>query len=149
MRGADRKARPARLSALWIFVMFNYLYCDVVGLMDSGLLRQYMTGRVNGVDLSQGSLLGASVLMELPIAMILVSWLAHHRVNRWANVAAGSIMTLVQSATLFSGTPTAYYLFFSIIEIACAALIVRYAWMWRPTQTAAVPGVSQQDPAVR
>ena len=45
-------------------------------------------------------------------------------------------MTLVQAATLFLGTPPAYYLFFSVIEIACTAAIVRCAWTWHAPQPA-------------
>lgn len=120
-----------RLSTLWIFAMFNYLYCDIVGLMDSGLLRQYLNGSVNGIEMSEGFLLAASVLMEIPIAMIVLSRLLKHRANRWANIAAGTVMTVVQTATLFSGTPTGYYVFFSVIEISCTALIVWTAWTWR------------------
>jgi len=40
-------------------------------------------------------------------------------------------MTLVQSATLLLGAPALYYAFFSVIEIAGTALIVRCAWGWR------------------
>jgi hypothetical protein len=123
-----------RLAAAWIFVVLNYLYCDVTGLMDAHLLRQFLTGQVGGLTLSAGFLLGASVLMEIPIAMVLVSRVAGYRVNRTANVAAATVMTAVQLASLATGTPTAYYVFFSVIEIACTAGIVRCAWTWRPQQ---------------
>ncbi|GAA0969881.1 hypothetical protein GCM10009550_77040 [Actinocorallia libanotica] len=125
------KDMRARLSTLWIFAMLNYLYCDIVGLMDSGQLRQFLAGRVGGMDIGQEFLLGASVLMELPIAMIVLSRLLKHRANRLANIVVGSVMTVVQTATLFTGSPAAYYVFFSVIEIACTVLIVRCAWTWR------------------
>jgi len=63
-----------RLSTLWIFVMFNYLYCDVVGLMDSALLKQFLAGNVGEMQLNQGFLLGASILMEIPISMVLTAF---------------------------------------------------------------------------
>lgn len=125
------KDTRARLSTLWIFAMLNYLYCDIVGLMDSGQLRQFLAGRVGGMDITQEFLLGASVLMELPIAMVVLSRLLKHSANRLANIVAGSVMTVVQTATLFTGPPAAYYVFFSVIEIACTVLIVRCAWTWR------------------
>ena len=43
-------------------------------------------------------------------------------------------MTVVQIASLFAGTPTHYYIFFSIIEIACTSFIVCYAWKWTNTE---------------
>jgi hypothetical protein len=68
--------------------------------------------------------------MEIPIAMVLLSRILNYKANRWANIIAGIIMTLVQSATLFTATPTSYYLFCSIIEIAATIAIVWLAWKW-------------------
>lgn len=118
-------------STLWIFTLLNYLYCDLVGLMDTNLLKQYFTGTVNGMQMTQGFLIGAAILMEIPIAMILLSRILKYRANRWANIIAGIIMTLVQITTLFTSAPTIYYLFFSIIEIATTAYIVWASWKWR------------------
>ncbi len=122
--------RKVLLSTLWIFVMFNYLYCDVVGLMDPAFLNQYMTGQVGSMRITQGFLFGASILMEIPISMILLSRILKYRSNRWANIIAGTIMTIVQILSLFVGVPTMYYVFFSIIEISCTVFIVWYAWQW-------------------
>ena len=121
----------AKLSTLWLFAVLNYLYCDVAGLMDANLLKQYLTGTVNGLEMTQVSLLGAGILIEIPIAMVLLSRILKYRAGRWANIIAGTIMTAVQLVTLFVGTPTVYYIFFSAIEIACTSLIVWYAWKWR------------------
>jgi hypothetical protein len=119
----------ARLSTLWIFVMFNYLYCDVLGLMDPESLKGFMNGNVGGIEITQGFLLSASILMEIPIAMVLLSRVLKYRANRWANIVAGILMTVVQFSTLFFGSsPTPFYLFFSVIEIACTSVIVWYAW---------------------
>ena len=121
----------SRLSALWIFAMLNYLYCDVAGLMDRELLTGYLAGNVGGLDITQWFLLDAGMLVEIPIAMVLLSRVLEYSANRRANIAAGTIMTAVQSATLFlGGSPTMYYLFFSVIEIAATALIAWSAWKW-------------------
>jgi len=121
----------ARLSTLWIFAMLNYLYCDVVGLYDSAMLKELMTGHIGAIQFTQRFLLGVSILMEIPIAMVLLSRVLKYRANRRANIIAGTIMTVVQSSSLFFGTPpTIYYLFFSTIEIACTLFIVRCAWKW-------------------
>ena len=124
------------LSALWIFVTLNYLYCDVVSLIDPGQLKQYIAGHVNGIgDISPGFLLGTAILVEIPISMVLLSRLLKYRANRWANIAAGAIMTVVQFVTLFVGSgPAMYYTFFSIIEIACTLFIVWYAWRWQDVE---------------
>lgn len=132
--GMDRKVK---LSTLWIFVTLNYLYCDVVTLMDPVRLRQEITGSVGGLQLTQGFLLGAAVLVEIPITMVLLSRVLKPGANRWANIIAGILMTVVQSATLFvGGGPTPYYIFFSVIEIACTSFIIWYAWRWHISREA-------------
>ncbi len=75
------------LATLWIFVMFNYLYCDVMSLMDPWSLKQYLAGNVGGVQITQGLLLGAAILMEIPIAMcepprdLSSHWVRNYRQN--------------------------------------------------------------------
>jgi|WetSurMetagenome_2_1015567.scaffolds.fasta_scaffold307063_1 hypothetical protein len=125
--GIDMKTR---LSTLWLFATLNYLYCDVVTVMDPQKLKQFYAGTVGGMEITQGFLLGAGVLVEIPIAMILLSRILKYPLNRWANIIAGLIMTIVQILTLFSSSPAIYYIFFSIIEIASTSLIVWYAWKW-------------------
>jgi hypothetical protein len=123
--------KKSLLSTIWIFAVLNYLYCDVVGLMDSNLLKQYLNGTVNGMAFTQGTLLAAGVLMEISMAMVLLSKVLPFKPNRWVNIIAGTIMTIVQTVTLFAAKPTLYYAFFSIIEIASTALVVWFAARWR------------------
>ncbi|MCZ7398237.1 MAG: DUF6326 family protein [Candidatus Methanoperedens sp.] len=119
-----------KLSTLWIFVIFNYLYCDVLTNMDPVVLNKLITGHVGSLQITQGFLLGAAILMEIPIAMVILSRVLKYRASRWANIIAGTIMTAVQILSMFVGTPTLYYIFFSTIEIVCTSLIVWYAWNW-------------------
>jgi Family of unknown function (DUF6326) len=105
------------------YAVLNYLYCDVLSFMDSGLLKQYLTGRVNGMTVSQEFLLAAGFLMEISISMVLSSRILPHQINRWTNVVAGTITTLAQVTSLFVG-PTGYYLFFSALEIAATTSVV-------------------------
>jgi ABC-type arginine/histidine transport system permease subunit len=124
-----------KLSTLWIFATLNYLYCDVVSLMDHDLLKQYLAGRVGGMDVSQAFLLGAGILVEIPISMVLLSRVLNRDANRWANVVAGAIMTVVQTASLFVQAPALHYGFFSFIEIATTAAIIWLAWRWAAAPT--------------
>jgi hypothetical protein len=131
IRAAAMTDRRARLSLLWVFAILNYLYCDVLAFMDPDLLKQYLSGNVGGLQITQGFLFSAALLMEIPIAMVLLSNVLPHRASRWANIIAGTVMTLVQIGSLFMGSgPAAYYAFFSTVEIACTAFIVWYAWRW-------------------
>jgi len=119
------------LSTLWIFVTLNYLYCDVIGLMDPVLLNQYLTGTIGPIHIDENFLLAGAVLMEIPIAMVLLSRVLSYKANRLANIIGASIKTLAMIATMFVGSPSSYYLFFGIIEILTTVFIVVYAWNWK------------------
>jgi hypothetical protein len=72
-----------RLSLLWLFALLNYLYADVVALFA-------IAGSRNSFEpLPPWALMGSAVLMEIPIAMIVVCRLLPFRANRLANMIAG------------------------------------------------------------
>src|SRR5438128_6472991 len=122
-----------QLSLLWIFVLLNYLYADVLALF------AIVGSQDPAPHLPQWALLGSAVLMEIPIAMILASRLLPFRANRLANIIAGSIMTLVNGFLTFV-LPLAtgdfrdpeyrVYLFFGAIETVCTSVIIWQAWTW-------------------
>jgi hypothetical protein len=112
-----------RLSALWLFAMLTYTYGDVVTLMDPV--------KHGSIQLTEGFLLGGSIFMMIPITMVLLSRILKYRASRWTSIIAGTIMTASLAVTLFVAVPTSYYVFFTVIEITCTALIVWYAWKWR------------------
>jgi len=120
----------SKLSTLWLFATLNYIYCDVIGLMNPTMLKGFLNGNVAGIDISQGFLLASGVLVEIPMAMVLMSRILGYRANRVANVVAGAVMTAVQLGSNFFGTPTPYYIFFSVIEIASTLAVVWFAWTW-------------------
>ena len=126
--GVDMKVR---LSTLWIFAILNYLYCDVVSLFDPSNLKNLMAGYAGPMSITPGFLLGTAIMMEIPIAMVLLSRVLNHPVNRWANIIAGTIMTVIQFSSLFIGKmPMPFYLFFSVMEIPCTVSFVWSAVRW-------------------
>ena len=134
------KDMKARFSMLWIFAMFNYLYADLITLMDPLTLKEIMTGNVGAVPMTQGFLLGAAILMETAIAMVPLSLILAYGVNRWANLVIGVLHTAAVFASLFVGgtMPALYYLFFATIEILCTSFIVWSAWRWKPAIVRAI-----------
>ena len=60
------KDRAARISLLWVFVVFNYLYCDVLGLTDPNTLKDLLNG-TGPVDVTAAFLLASGILMEIPV----------------------------------------------------------------------------------
>lgn len=127
---ADMKDRKVILSTLWIFAMFNYIYADILTFFEPGMLEELMTGSVGGIQFTQVFLLGASILMETAIAMVLLSRVLAYRANRIANIIAGAINTAAVFLSMFVGTPSLHYIFFGTIEIATTLFIIWYAWTW-------------------
>jgi len=121
----DPVNRKAILSTLWIFVMFNYLYADILMMIVSPAIYQ----RAAGV-MTAGTVLGLSALMELLIAMPRLARVLPYRPNRWMNIIAGVTGTGFVAVTLV-GHPPPYYVFFASLEIVCTVFIVWYAWTWR------------------
>ena len=128
-----------RLSLFWIFALLNYLYADVIALFA-------IVGSPNLADaphLPPWVLMGSSVLMEIPIAMIVACRLLPFRANRLANIIAGCILTLVNGFLTFvpplvgARTPALpEYLFFATIETVCTSIIVWQAWKWSGVEAA-------------
>lgn len=123
--------RRVILSVLWIFLSVNYIFCDVLSIMDPGFFKVLMSGGGESVNqINQGLLLGFAILVEIPFAMIVLSRLLNYRANRWANIIAGSFMAVIQLLSIIDDKVTLHYIFYSVIEIGCNSFIVWYAWKW-------------------
>jgi hypothetical protein len=132
---ADKNVKLT-LSIAWCFVLFNYIYADfgffAKILMKPALIERFQS--LGAVYFSDWLMLVLAAMMEIPVAMVLLSWVLSYKANRVANIAAGIIMTAVIMVTLFGALkipPLDFYTFFQTIEIAATATITWYAWKWR------------------
>jgi len=128
--------RRVVLSTLWIFAVLNYIYADIYTLFFNPVLqpevtRRFAEGYAGDIQITQGFVLVTAILMETAIAMVLLSRLLPYRANRWANILSGGLHTLFVAWSLIGDTPTAFYVMFAAIEVACTLFIVWYAWKWR------------------
>jgi Family of unknown function (DUF6326) len=124
--------KPRLLSLLWIFLVLNFLYCDVLSLHDAEILGDLANGHAGPLQITPAFLLAASFLMEVPMSMVLISRLAPRTGNRIANIAAGAFMILVQVGSLFTAIPPSLsYFFFTVVEVATLAAIVVIAIRWK------------------
>ena len=122
--------RQVGLSMLWVFLVVNFLYADILALFDS-----VYNGKISGVQFTQALLVSGAVLVEIPMVMIILSRVLKYKANRWINIIAGIAYTVDTLVTQFivpimNGTTTSYYLFFGAIEIPTTLFIVWYAWKW-------------------
>ena len=118
---------------LWVFMLVNFLYCDVVTLFDPAILRNTLADHPapGSVQMTPEALLAAALLMEVPMAMMVLSRVLARRPSRWLNVGAAAVLTVAQAGSLTVGSPAAYYLFFSAIEIGTLVVIAALALRWR------------------
>jgi hypothetical protein len=129
------KNRRLIYSSLWAFASLNYKYCDLVTFMDAKTHLQYHSGTVNGFEMSPNFLAASAVFMQIPLANVFLPHvIKNDNTLRWVQIVSGAVMTLVQTASLFSVKPTPYYAVFSTFEIATTAFITFDAIRWKPKQ---------------
>jgi len=116
-----------RLSTLWVVVMFNMVFADILTFIKPGALQELWAGQA-GVQVTPGLLLVFAILIEIPIAMIFVSRILKRGPNRWANTVAAVITTAFVAG---GGSLDLHYVFFATVEVACMALIVWSVWTRR------------------
>ncbi|MCD4790634.1 MAG: DUF6326 family protein, partial [Bacteroidales bacterium] len=75
-----------KLSALWVAVMFCYLYADVKAFYLHGFIEKIIAGEVMGMQITQAFLLGSSIVMAIPAVMIFLSLTLKAKANRRANI---------------------------------------------------------------
>ncbi|MEO1352313.1 MAG: DUF6326 family protein [Cyanobacteria bacterium J06635_15] len=128
------------LSTLWIFVLVNMIYADILGMLRPGYLdfldqiSQQLTG---------STVLLFAVFMEVAIAialtcqfaMILLSRVLAYKANRRAHFIAIplTILWVVVPAlmpSLGETTPLSY-VFFASVEVVTMAFMFWYVWQWK------------------
>lgn len=116
------------LSTLWIVVMINMLKADILSLFIPGAIEEVAkTAATTGAAITQ-LMLGAAIMMELSLVMIVLSRLLTYRVNRWANI----IVSIITIAFVVGGGVTyPHYIFIATVEVICLLLILWNAWQWR------------------
>ena len=113
------------LFSIWIFVLLNYAYADILMVIMHPDVYQRMAQ-----GMPQFTVLGVAVLMEVLIAMPLLTILLKRTAGRWANIIGGLVGTAFVGITRSRRAPW-FYLFFGVIEIAFTLFVIWYAWSWR------------------
>ena len=122
----DKTDLKVILSTLWIVVMFNMIFADILTLYIPEFLQEIVTGSMP-VQITQELMLGMALIIEIPIVMIFLSRVLKYSANRWANIVAGVITILF---VVIGGSLILHYIFFAAIEVVCLLLIIWYAWKW-------------------
>jgi len=127
-----------KISALWVSVIFCYIYGDYFGLFVPGMLQGMLEGKIRPLGpATQGVLVGTSLMMAIPSVMVFLSLVLKANLNRRVNIIFGAIYTVIILITMWNW---AFYIFLGVVEIVLTALIVWYAWHW-PKQEAKGPSL--------
>lgn len=125
--------RESVLSTAWIFVLLNVIFRDLHELFRPGMLEEMLSGTVNGVTVTDQDVLLGGIMLQLPLAMVLLSRLLPDSASRWANlVAALATIAIVLVPTLVTNTPDPDDWLFAAAELVGLLVIIASAWTWRP-----------------
>ena len=84
---------------LWVIVMLNPIFADILSFMNSGFLQELVTtGTAGAMEITPAFLLIAAIVTEIPIMMILLAHVLKHQINRWVNIIG------------YAGTPDVFQL---------------------------------------
>ena len=108
--------------------MLLYVYADILLFYRPGLIAEIESGKLGPFDVSQSSLVIASLIVIVPALMIALSLTLRASLNRPANLALGLLFTLVNVTNLLDDW--VYYFLFGLFEIAVTLTIVATAWKW-------------------
>ncbi len=116
------------LSTLWIVVMINMLKADILSLYIPGATDEVARAAASaGASIPQ-LMLGAAIIGQLAIAMIVLSRVLKYGINRWVNIVVGIVII----AYIWGGMSSyPHYIFIATVETLCLLLIIGLAWKWR------------------
>lgn len=119
-----------KLSALWVSVMFCYIYGDYFELY----VPEKVEGLLNGENMLDSPLkLGiASLVLVIPGLLISATILLKASVSRALNLIFGVVYTLMMLLIAVSSIAPWYgfYVFLAIVESILTSVIVWHAWNW-------------------
>lgn len=117
-------------SGLWASTVLCYLYCDYFELYTPSKLESMIAGDMAPFgQVSQGVLLGMSLVIMVPCLMVCLSLLLPAKLNKWFNIVFGVLFTMMMALLAYMAGWTFYQLF-AVVEAMLTAVIVWLAWKW-------------------
>jgi hypothetical protein len=116
-----------KISALWVAVMFCYVYGDYIQIYVPGILADAMAVKVT--TKTQLEFFAVALLMVMPSVMIFFTLVVQPKINRWLNIILSTLYIVILIATNLTET-WVFYLFLTAIEVLISLAIIWYAWKW-------------------
>ena len=132
--GTHQLDRRVLFSTVWIFVVLNYLYADVLVLLSGHTASTPEESElVNSLSTPEFFLISA-IYLEIAMVMAVLSRVLKCGLNRRLNILLAGLQAVGAFASLFVVTNSYFYIFFVIAEIVGLLFIVWYAWTWSEPQ---------------
>ncbi len=113
----------AKLSTLWIVVMINLLFADILSIIVE-LVNRNTLDILGEVTFTMAI---AAVITNIPILMIYYSRSLNYKLNRILNIIASCITILF---VIGGGSLLPHYIICASIEVIILIVIIRTAWKW-------------------
>ncbi|MGZ2257689.1 DUF6326 family protein [Roseobacter sp. A03A-229] len=126
----------SKLSALWLFILLNIIFRDLHQFVMPGFLQTIMTGRFNGMEITEELMLLGGIVVSVPISMVLLSIFLSRRILRPLSVVAALVTTVTMVPPAPMDLDDLYH--FSLQMMAMFAILWT-AWNW-PADKGRAPG---------
>lgn len=112
------------LVLLWITVLFNMVFADIFSIM-----VEFVNGDTIEIPFDVLTVMAiAALVSNIPILMILMSWILPHKMNKWTNIIA-SILTILY--IIGGGSLLPHYLIIGTIEVVLLIIVMVVAFRWK------------------
>lgn len=114
-----------KISSLWIVILFNMVFADVLSFMSPGFIAQVTTGVIDGISITPMFLVVAAVFIQIPIAMVYFTRALSRRASCRCNFVAVGVTILF---VVGGGSVMPHYIFFASVEVLALLYIAYLAW---------------------
>lgn len=131
-----RVSTRLKISALWVSMLFVFLYVDLFSLYRPDVRADLEAGALGGFTVGQGFLLGITAYVVIPSLMVFGTLVLPPQACRVANIGLAALYALTIIAGAVDERSQAYYFVGSALEVALLVGVVYYAWCWPRASTA-------------
>lgn len=121
------------VSSLWIFVLFNMTFRDFHQFLSDGYIEEMMNANI-----PESNMLFYAFILEIPIAMTILSRVLEPQYNKWFNIILASVVALGMLISLVSADLDD--IFFTSMELFALVFIVHISWRLPSKEIAADHG---------
>lgn len=117
-----------KLFSIWLFILFNIVFRDIHQMTLKSHLEMLLTGYYNGVEVTDVIMLFGAIVVNIPIAMLMVSLYTKYSINRLINLVVGCLMPFI----LLTSPPTDLDDYFHLgVELLALFSIVTTSYKWK------------------